>query len=253
MQAAEKAWDGAWFRRGYYDDGTALGSNTCEECRIDSIAQSWAALVPGADREKARRAVHSALEELFDRSAGVVKLLDPPFDRSGHDPGYIAGYVPGVRENGGQYTHAAVWLALACLRLNMAEEGWQVLRALLPAGHDPEIYRAEPYVLSADVYSNPAHLGRGGWSWYTGAAGWYYRTAMEDLLGFRLREGRLFLEPRLPAEWPGFTALWRMERAVLRISVRRTGTGETRLNGRRVENGVELTALEGEATLEVSL
>jgi cyclic beta-1,2-glucan synthetase len=253
VQAAEKAWDGAWFRRGYYDDGTALGSNTCEECRIDSIAQSWAALVPGADREKARRAVHSALEELFDRSAGVVKLLDPPFDRSGHDPGYIAGYVPGVRENGGQYTHAAVWLALACLRLNMAEEGWQVLRALLPAGHDPEIYRAEPYVLSADVYSNPAHLGRGGWSWYTGAAGWYYRTAMEDLLGFRLREGRLFLEPRLPAEWPGFTALWRMERAVLRISVRRTGTGETRLNGRRVENGVELTALEGEATLEVSL
>lgn len=252
-QAADAAWDGAWFLRGYYDDGTPLGSHESAQCQIDSIAQSWAALAPGGDWEKARRAVRSAVERLFDRAAGVVKLFDPPFDGGERDPGYISGYVPGVRENGGQYTHGAVWLALACFRLDMPEEGRDILAALLPERKDPEIYRAEPYVLCADVYANPAHLGRGGWSWYTGAAGWFYRAAMEELLGFRLRAGRLFVEPSLPADWPGFTALWRTQRAFVRVEVKRGGKKKALLDGKPVQEGVELERLEGEHTLEIAV
>lgn len=250
-QAAAAAWDGAWFRRGYYDDGTPLGSRENEQCQIDSIAQSWAALA--GDREQARPAVRAALDRLFDRSAGVVKLFDPPFDGGEQDPGYIQGYVPGVRENGGQYTHAAVWLALACFRLDMPEEGREILAALLPERKDPTVYRAEPYVIAADVYANPAHLGRGGWSWYTGAAGWFYRTAMEEMLGFRLRAGRLFLEPVLPGDWPGFSAVWRMERAVLHIEVRRGTEKTARLDGQPLPAGVELARLSGEHRLEVTV
>ena len=250
-QAAAAAWDGAWFRRGYYDDGTPLGSRENEQCQIDSIAQSWAALA--GDREQARPAVRAALDRLFDRSAGVVKLFDPPFNGGEQDPGYIQGYVPGVRENGGQYTHAAVWLALACFRLDMPEEGREILAALLPERKDPTVYRAEPYVIAADVYANPAHLGRGGWSWYTGAAGWFYRTAMEEMLGFRLRAGRLFLEPVLPGDWPGFSAVWRMERAVLHIEVRRGTEKTARLDGQPLPAGVELARLSGEHRLEVTV
>ena len=251
--AANAAWDGEWFLRGYYDDGATLGSARDERCRIDSIAQSWAALVPHADRDLARRAVRSALEQLFDRGAGVVKLFTPAFDGNAHDPGYIRGYVPGVRENGGQYTHAAVWLALGCLRLGMAGEGWEILRALLPAHHDPAVYRAEPYVLAADVYSNPAHPGRGGWSWYTGAGGWYYRTAVGELLGLKLRGGRLFVEPALPPDWPGYTALWRTPRCNLHIQVARGAEQKALLDGEPVREGVELEALEGDRTLEVTV
>ena len=250
IRAANAAWDGDWFLRGYYDSGAPLGSRRSVQCQIDSIAQSWSALA-GGDREKSRRAVRSALDRLFDRSAGVVKLFDPPFDGGEQDPGYIRGYIPGVRENGGQYTHGAVWLALACFRLEMPEEGRDILTALLPERKDPTVYRAEPYVIAADVYANPAHLGRGGWSWYTGAAGWFYRTAMEEMLGFRLRAGRLFLEPVLPEDWPGFSAVWRMERATLHIEVRRGAEKTTRLDGKPVPAGVELGRLTGEHRLEV--
>ena len=251
--AADRAWDGAWFLRGYYDDGRPLGSRGDEVCQLDSIAQSWAALAPTADREKTAAALTSALERLFDRGAGVVKLFDPPFDGGGADPGYIRGYVPGVRENGGQYTHAAVWLALACLRTGRAGEGRDILAALLPEHHDGSVYRCEPYVLCADVYAAPDHLGRGGWSWYTGAAGWFYRTAMEEMLGFRLRAGRLFLEPQLPPDWPGFTATWRTQRAVLQITVRRGSEKKTLLDGKSVPEGIDLEKLEGERRLEVTL
>ena len=250
--AANAAWDGDWFLRGYYDDGSTLGSSGDEECRIDSIAQSWAAMAEKGDREKARKAVRAALDRLLDREHSIVKLFAPAFDSGAKDPGYIRGYVPGVRENGGQYTHAAVWLALACLRLDMPEEGWRVLENLLPSARDASIYQAEPYVLAADVYANPAHMGRGGWSWYTGAAGWYYRVAVEELLGLRLREGRLFIEPRLPADWPGYSARWRTGRAVFHITVRRTGQKETRLDGRAVQTGIELGCCEGEHQVEAS-
>lgn len=250
IRAAEAAWDGGWFLRGYYDDGTPLGSAGAEACQIDSIAQSWAAMVPGVCREKAERAVRAAVERLFDREAGLVKLFTPAFDGGVQDPGYIRGYVPGVRENGGQYTHAAVWLALACLRLQMPEEGYEILHTLLPATHDSAVYQAEPYVLAADVYANPAHLGRGGWSWYTGAAGWYYRTAVEGLLGFHLRSGRLFIEPELPGVWKGYTAVWRTEQAVMRITIRKGVEKGTFLDGKKAVEGIEIGQLRGEHRVE---
>lgn len=248
--AAEGAWDGGWYLRGYYDDGSPLGGHACAACQIDSIAQSWAVLAPGTDRERAFRGVRAAVDRLFCRDSGVVQLFTPPFDGTGDDPGYIAGYVPGIRENGGQYTHAAVWLALACLRLGLAGEGYALLHALLPSGRDCQVYKAEPYVLCADVYSNPAHMGRGGWSWYTGAAGWFYRTAVEELLGLRLRAGRLFLEPRLPGDWPGYRAQWRMEGAVWHITVRRGEEPCTRLDGQVVEGGIPMEQVTGSHQIE---
>ena len=238
MDAAEHAWDGAWYRRGYYDDGTPLGSQENDQCAIDSIAQSFAVLAGG---ERGAQAVDAAIERLFDREHQLVKLFTPAFTGRGKDPGYIRGYLPGVRENGGQYTHGAVWLAIACLELGDGDRGWELLRALLPETHSTEIYRTEPYVIAADVYAAPGHEGRGGWSWYTGAAGWYYRAAVEHLLGLRVREGRLYVEPVLPQSWPGFTADWKLPGGKkLRVEVRRGKEPVCRLDGKRVENGVKI-------------
>ena len=248
-KAAEAAWDGSWYRRGYFDSGAPLGTRGAESCEIDSIAQSFAALVEDSDRERACQAVSAALERLYLPQAGVVKLFDPPFQDRGPDPGYIKGYLPGVRENGGQYTHGAVWLALACLRLGRTEDGLELLRALLPERRRTQIYQAEPYVLAADVYAAPGHLGRGGWSWYTGAAGWYYRTAVEDL---KVREGRLFVEPHLPEDWPGWTGEWELDRGRLSIQVSRGRELSVRLDGREIRDGVPLRELTGDHRLEVT-
>ena len=251
-KAAEAAWDGSWYRRGYFDSGAPLGTRGAESCEIDSIAQSFAALVEDSDRERACQAVSAALERLYLPQAGVVKLFDPPFQDRGPDPGYIKGYLPGVRENGGQYTHGAVWLALACLRLGRTEDGLELLRALLPERRRTQIYQAEPYVLAADVYAAPGHLGRGGWSWYTGAAGWYYRTAVEELLGLKIREGRLFVEPHLPEDWPGWTGEWELDRGRLSIQVSRGRELSVRLDGREIRDGVPLRELTGDHRLEVT-
>ena len=191
----------------------------------------------------------SAVERLYRREEKVVQLFDPPFDQGEREPGYISGYLPGVRENGGQYTHGAVWLAMACLKLGQAGLGYELLSALLPAYHDPQTYRAEPYVLAADVYYSPGHKGRGGWSWYTGAAGWYYRAVTQELLGLRLKEGKLFLAPNLPEEWPGYTAQWRTERLTLNICVERTGKPGQTLDGMPVEEGIPIWEQEGEHIL----
>ena len=228
------------------------GTRGAESCEIDSIAQSFAALVEDSDRERACQAVSAALERLYLPQAGVVKLFDPPFQDRGPDPGYIKGYLPGVRENGGQYTHGAVWLALACLRLGRTEDGLELLRALLPERRRTQIYQAEPYVLAADVYAAPGHLGRGGWSWYTGAAGWYYRTAVEELLGLKVREGRLFVEPHLPEDWPGWTGEWELDRGRLSIQVSRGRELSVRLDGREIRDGVPLRELTGDHRLEVT-
>ena len=195
--AANAAWDGDHFLRGWYADGRPLGADANAECRIDSIAQSWAALCACADPEKTDAALTSALERLFDREHGLVKLFDPPF-AGAEKPGYIASYGPGFRENGGQYTHAALWLALALTRRDRRDEAWEILSALLPGGKDTAVYLAEPYVLAADEYSAAGHQGEGGWRWYTGAAGWVFRIVVEALLGLRLRGGELTLLPRLP-------------------------------------------------------
>lgn len=207
-RAANAAWDGKWFLRGYYADGSPLGSTESRECRIDSIAQSFAAFCPQADKEKLRQALHSAVDKLFDRKNGLVRLFWPPFTGQGVDPGYIVSYGPGFRENGGQYTHGAIWLVTALLRTGQADEAWELLRAMLPAGKDVNAYKGEPFVIAADVYTAPGHVGEAGWTWYTGSAGWFLRTVTEEILGLHLRDGRLFIEPNLPTSWPGYEAVF---------------------------------------------
>lgn len=250
-KAAHEAWDGKWYLRGWYNNGEPLGGADSEECQIDSIAQSWAVLAGERD-ERADTALSSALERLFQRDIGVVQLFDPPFDDGSARPGYIRGYPPGVRENGGQYTHGAVWLALALFQMGRTEDGYGVLRALLPAGHPTERYLDEPYVLAGDVYSNPDHQGRGGWSWYTGAAGWLYQTAMSGLLGLTVREGRLVLDPVLPKDWSGWSAQWKTLRGTLHMKVRRGNARECLLDGHPAPLP-KLEDLSGEHHLELTI
>ena len=207
-RAAEGAWDGAWYRRGYYDDGRPLGSAESDECRIDAIAQAFAALDTHADPGRVHTALTSAVEHLFDREHNVVRLFDPPITRRTPEMGYVRSYGAGLRENGGQYTHGALWLAMALLRTGRTDEGVQILRAVLPAAHDPARYEGEPYVFAADVAAGD-NAGVAGWTWYTGAAGWYLRIAAEELLGLHLRGGVLYPEPRLPAGWPECAVRWR--------------------------------------------
>lgn len=207
-RAAEAAWDGAWYRRGYYDDGQPLGSEKSGECRIDAIAQAFAAFDTHADPAHVHCALTSAVEQLFDREHNVVRLFDPPITRRTPETGYVRSYGAGLRENGGQYTHGALWLAMALLRTGRTDEGVQILRAVLPAAHDPARYEGEPYVLAADVAAGD-NAGAAGWTWYTGAAGWYLRVAAEELLGLHLRGGVLYPEPQLPAGWPECAVRWR--------------------------------------------
>ena len=206
-RAAEEAWDGAWYLRGYFDDGTPIGSRESDACRIDAIAQSFAAWVPEADPKHVETALRSAFQALYAGEGAPVRLFTPPFRAQRPDPGYLRSYGPGFRENGGQYTHGAVWLAQAMLRTGHAAEGAKLLQAVLPSAFDAQRYEAEPYVLAGDVYAEDEN-GRAGWSWYTGAAGWYLRTVWEDLLGMKLRGGQLFLEPTLPPDWPCCRVQW---------------------------------------------
>ncbi|NTV96269.1 MAG: cyclic beta 1-2 glucan synthetase, partial [Thiobacillus sp.] len=221
-------WDGAWYRRAWFDDGTPLGSAENTECRIDSISQSWAVLSGAGNGERARLAMQAVDERLVRRDAGLVQLLDPPFDRSEMDPGYIKGYVPGVRENGGQYTHAAIWAAMAFAALGDSARAWELTTLINPANHaktDDAIatYKVEPYVMAADVYALAPHTGRGGWTWYTGSAGWMYRLVIESLLGLRLESDRLYIAPCLPAHWPGFKVHYRYRETVYHIAVSQLG------------------------------
>lgn len=205
------AWDGAWYRRATFDDGTWLGSHTNDECAIDSIAQSWAVLSGAADPERAATAMASLEEHLIRRQDGLALLFTPPFDRTAHDPGYIKGYPPGLRENGGQYTHAAMWSVLAFAQLGNGNKAGELFALLNPINHGstPEQvsrYRVEPYVIAADVYSVAPHTGRGGWTWYTGSAGWMHRSGIEGILGIRREGNLLLLSPCIPDYWPGFEA-----------------------------------------------
>jgi len=225
------AWDGDWYLRAWFDDGTPLGSALNDECRIDAVAQSWAVLSGGASGERARQAMRSLDARLVRPDARVIQLLDPPFDRTAMDPGYIKGYLPGVRENGGQYTHAAVWATMAFAHLGQTEHAWDLARMILPSGHtaDPvavDTYKVEPYVLAGDVYAVSPHVGRGGWTWYTGSAGWMYRLLIESLLGFSLVEGRLRIAPRVPARWQGYAVTYRHGASTYAIELRRAGPGD---------------------------
>jgi cyclic beta-1,2-glucan synthetase len=223
----ELAWDGEWYRRGYFDDGTPLGSAQNEECRIDSIAQSWAVLSGAARKKRAERAMDSVRTHLLQRGARLLLLLTPPFDRSSPDPGYIRGYAPGLRENGGQYTHAAVWAVMALARLGRGDEAMEMFHMLNPANHtrtpaEVERYGAEPYVMAGDVYADPEHTGRGGWSWYTGSAGWMYRAGL-TLLGLKRQGDTFAIDPCVPSSWPGFEIRWRFGSALYTITVENHG------------------------------
>jgi cyclic beta-1,2-glucan synthetase len=242
----EQTWDGEWYRRGYYDDGTPLGSAQNDECRIDAIVQSWAALSAAVPVRFAERAMDALRTHLIRRGAQVVLLLTPPFDRSAQDPGYIKGYPPGVRENGGQYTHAALWVVMAMARLGAGDEAVEVFHMLNPVNRtrsaaDVERYRAEPYVVAGDLYADPAHAGRGGWTWYTGSAGWMYRAAIESILGLRRRGSTFEVDPCIPSSWSDYAIAWRFGRTRYEIAVanperRCRGIAEAELDGSPVDS-----------------
>ena len=226
----EHGWDGDWYRRAYFDDGTPLGSSTNAECQIDSLSQSWSILSGAGTRERSATAMESVDRRLVRRDARLIQLLDPPFDKSALNPGYIKGYVPGVRENGGQYTHGAIWTVMAFAAMGDAKRAWELFALINPVTHSttPEtaaIYRVEPYVVSADVYAVEPHIGRGGWTWYTGSAGWMYRLITESLLGLQLDVDKLRFTPCLPADWPSFKIHYRYRETFYHITIRNGGKG----------------------------
>ena len=236
-----EAWDGNWYRRGYFDDGTPLGSQAGDECRIDSIAQSWSVISGAADPVRATQAMAAVYEQLILRDVGVALLFTPPFDRTLLDPGYIKGYPPGLRENGGQYTHAAAWSVIAFAGLGQGDEAAALFSLLNPINHTStrtavRRYKVEPYVVAADVYSVAPHTGRGGWTWYTGSAGWMYRAALEAILGFRLQGTHLLLNPCIPKHWPRFELVFRHRSARYEIAV---------ANPNGVNRGVAASTLDG--------
>jgi cyclic beta-1,2-glucan synthetase len=242
-RAGESAgWDGRWYRRAYFDDGTPLGTRDADACAIDSIAQSWAVISGAAPRERARLAMESLAEQLVRPDDALILLLTPPFDHTALEPGYIKGYVPGVRENGGQYTHAAAWAIIAFAELGDGDRAGELMRMLNPIHRaaspgGAHRYRIEPYVVPGDVYAAP-HAGRGGWSWYTGSAAWLYRAGIEWMLGLRVRAGRLTIDPCIPKAWPGFSMTFRWGDARYEISVE---------NPHGVSRGVLTLELDGSA------
>jgi cyclic beta-1,2-glucan synthetase len=245
LQAAleREGWDGEWYRRGFYDDGTALGSAVNEECRIDSIAQSWSVISGAAAPDRARRAMAAVDAQLIRREDGLALLFTPPFDRTALDPGYIKGYPPGVRENGGQYTHAAAWSVIAFASLGEGEKALELFSLLNPINHtstraDVQRYKVEPYAVAADVYSVAPHVGRGGWTWYTGSAGWLYRAGIESILGFRLQGEFFSIDPCIPKAWPGFEMVYKHRSARYEIAVE---------NPQGVSRGVASVSLDGKA------
>ena len=220
------AWDGKWYRRAFFDDGSPLGSVLNEECRIDSIAQSWSVISGAGDKERSAMAMKQVDIQLVEREAKLIRLFTPSFDKSSLNPGYIKGYIPGVRENGGQYTHAAIWTALAFAMMGETDKAWELFDLLNPVQHgataeDIAIYKVEPYVVAADVYTNPQHLGRGGWTWYTGSASWMYRLLTETLLGINRAGDKLHLTPHLKKEWDNYKVHYHFQETVYHISFNR--------------------------------
>ncbi|MCC8189060.1 MAG: cyclic beta 1-2 glucan synthetase [Planctomycetes bacterium] len=255
------AWDGEWYRRAYFDDGTPLGSAENPECRIDSIAQSWAVLSGVGSPKRLQQAMQALEETLIDPESKIIKLFTPPFDDSPMNPGYIKGYVPGVRENGGQYTHAAVWAAMAFAHRGDQEKTWRLQELLNPVNHArdkawADRYKLEPYVVAADIYSNRQHPGRGGWSWYTGSSSWLYRFMIESVLGFSVEAGKIRLRPHIPAAWPGFRLRYRHGDAHIEIVVNnaRVADGAVTVNDvNKEETILEINDETKEQRIEVTL
>jgi cellobiose phosphorylase len=224
-------WDGEWYRRAYFDDGTPLGSKENAECRIDAIAQSWSVLSGAGSDERKKIAMASLDKYLVKRDLKLIQLLDPPFDVNGPNPGYIKGYVPGVRENGGQYSHAAIWTLMAFAALGDHEKVWELFSMVQPLNHatnenDTQVYKVEPYVMAADVYANISHKGRGGWTWYTGSAGWMYQFIIHSLLGMELQKDKLIFTPCFPSDWPSISIIYHYGKSTYKITVFQLKTNE---------------------------
>jgi cyclic beta-1,2-glucan synthetase len=238
----DHAWDGEWYRRAYYDDGTPLGSIQNRECQIDAIAQSWAVLSGAGQTARVNRAMQSVSERLVLPEERLILLFTPPFDKTPRDPGYIKGYLPGIRENGGQYTHAALWTIWAFVDLGQGDQAGHLYRMINPIYHgssreEVDRYKVEPYVIAADVYGIPPHTGRGGWTWYTGSAGWMYRLGLDGILGFRKLGDSLYLDPCIPSDWEGFAITYRYKESIYRIHVE---------NPQRVSRGVKQVLIDGQ-------
>jgi cyclic beta-1,2-glucan synthetase len=240
-------WDGAWYRRGYFDDGSVLGSASNLECRIDSIAQSWSVISAAAEPARAEQAMSALDAQLIRHSDQLALLFTPPFEHSVPDPGYVKAYPPGIRENGGQYTHAAAWAVMAFAKLGQADKAAALFALLNPINRTStrtglQRYKVEPYVVAADVYSVPPHAGRGGWTWYTGSAAWLYRAGIESILGFHLQGDSLLLTPCIPADWPRFEIRFKYRTSRYEVSVenpvgQRHGTCQLVLDGTPLPGG----------------
>jgi cyclic beta-1,2-glucan synthetase len=261
-QIEEKAWDGAWYLRGTFDNGSPLGSSRSDEAKIDSLPQSWAWLTGAGDPDRAEQAIESAWERLILEEERLVLLFEPPFNKSAQNPGYIKGYPPGVRENGGQYTHAAIWFAMAMARKGDGNRAVQMLKMMSPMEHtrdraSADHYGLEPYSIAADVYRLPGRIGKGGWSWYTGSAAWTYRAWVEEVLGLKIINNTLHINPVIPEHWEGFTIRYRYEEATYNITVEnpdRVMRGITRIelnNEPLQQEGIPLTTTGGEQTIRV--
>lgn len=235
------AWDGGWYRRAYFDDGTPMGSAQNPECKIDSLAQSWSVISGAAKPHRSKEAMGALEHYLIKRDEGLIMLLTPPFDKGELKPGYIKGYVPGVRENGGQYTHAAIWVILAFAKMGDGDKAWEMFNLINPVNHartpiEAARYKVEPYVMAADVYAVPPHVGRGGWTWYTGAAGWMYRVGVEHILGLKKRGETLIIDPCIPKDWDSYRMEYRYKDTKYVIHV---------MNPDRVNRGVKMIKLDG--------
>jgi cyclic beta-1,2-glucan synthetase len=261
------AWDGAWYRRGYFDDGTPLGAAQSDECRIDSIAQSWSVISGVAASARATQAMAELESQLIRRDVGLALLFAPPFDRTPLEPGYVKGYPPGIRENGGQYTHAAAWSVIAFTKLGEGDKAAELFALLNPINKTNNRaglrrYKVEPYVVAADIYSMPPHVGRGGWTWYTGSAGWIYRAGLENILGFQLQGEHVWMNPCIPKEWPSFSINFkyrtsRYDIAVANPSAVSSGVARAIVDGSELnepsKNGVKISLVNDGATHAVQL
>ncbi len=260
------AWDGRWFKRAFMDDGNVLGSMENEECRIDSIAQSWSVISNMGDNDKKYISMESLENHLIDRENGIIKLLDPPFEKSNLEPGYIKAYLPGVRENGGQYTHGSIWVIIAETMLGFGDKALELYRMINPIEHArtkeaSKKYKVEPYVIPADIYGAGNLAGRGGWTWYTGSASWYYKAGIEHILGLKIEKGYLKIEPCIPKEWKEYQMKYKWKDSLYNITVRNPenkntfeqGKSTITLNGNKVDNLIKLDGTKNNYTMEVIL
>ncbi|MFD3155786.1 GH36-type glycosyl hydrolase domain-containing protein [Haloimpatiens sp. FM7330] len=255
----ENAWDGSWYRRAYFDDETPLGSSQNDECQIDSLSQSWAVISGAANEDRAKEAMKSLEKYLVKEDKGMVLLLTPPFDKSNLEPGYIKGYVAGVRENGGQYTHAATWVIWALCKLGMGDKAWKIYNMINPINHtrsylECETFKTEPYVMTADVYAKEPHEGRGGWSWYTGTSGWMYRVAIDGILGLKLKGDKGFtIEPSIPNSWKEYKITYRKKNSIYKIKITKSDRKEVKLDGKVLDDRIVPYLQEGEHIVEVTI